>query len=60
MFNTELEIWKVGRAFGATKLKEIDGIYGGELAGHYYFRDFLLLRQWIAGSINSFEYCKKI
>jgi len=40
MFNTELEIWKVGRAFGATKLKEIDGIYGGELAGHYYFRDF--------------------
>jgi len=40
MFNTELEIWKVGRTFGATKLKEIDGIYGGELAGHYYFRDF--------------------
>ena len=22
------------------KLREIDGIYGGELAGHYYFRDF--------------------
>lgn len=39
-FNTELVIWKVGRAFGATRLKEVDGIYGGELAGHYYFRDF--------------------
>ena len=39
-FNTELVIWKVGRAFGATMLKEVDGIYGGELAGHYYFRDF--------------------
>lgn len=32
--------WRVGRAFAALKLREIDGIYGGELAGHYYFRDF--------------------
>ena len=39
-FNTELVIWKVGRAYGATKLKEVDGVFGGELAGHYYFRDF--------------------
>jgi len=33
-------MWKVGRAFAALKLKEIDGLFGGELAGHYYFRDF--------------------
>ncbi|MDR1180990.1 MAG: phosphomannomutase/phosphoglucomutase [Bacteroidales bacterium] len=33
-------IWKVGRAYAALKLREIDGIFGGELAGHYYFRDF--------------------
>ncbi len=39
-FNVEMTIWKVGRAFGASKLKEIDAIYGGELAGHYYFKDF--------------------
>ncbi len=39
-FDTELVIWKVGRAYGATKLKEVNGIFGGELAGHYYFRDF--------------------
>ncbi len=32
--------WKVGRAFAAHKLREIDGVWGGELAGHYYFRDF--------------------
>ena len=32
--------WKVGRAFAAPRLRELDGIYGGELAGHYYFRDF--------------------
>jgi phosphomannomutase len=32
--------WKVGRAYAANKLKQIDGVYGGEVAGHYYFRDF--------------------
>lgn len=35
-----MNIWRVGRAYAAKKLREIDGIYGGELAGHYYFRDF--------------------
>ncbi len=39
-FNAEAAIWRVGRAYGASKLRELDGIYGGELAGHYYFRDF--------------------
>lgn len=33
-------IWRVGRAYAALKLREIDGIFGGEFAGHYYFRDF--------------------
>ena len=32
--------WKVGRTNAAPKLREIDGIWGGELAGHYYFKDF--------------------
>lgn len=32
--------WRVGRAYAANKLREIEGIFGGELAGHYYFRDF--------------------
>lgn len=35
-----MHMWKVGRAYAALKLREIDGIFGGELAGHYYFRDF--------------------
>lgn len=33
-------MWKVGHAYAKRKLAEIRGIYGGELAGHYYFRDF--------------------
>lgn len=36
----DVHMWRVGRAFAAIKLREIDGIFGGELAGHYYFRDF--------------------
>ncbi len=36
----EVHTWRVGRAFAAQKLREIDGIFGGELAGHYYFKDF--------------------
>ncbi len=36
----EMNMWRVGRAYAAAKLREIDGIFGGELAGHYYFRDF--------------------
>lgn len=36
----EMEMWRVGRAYAALKLIEINGLFGGELAGHYYFRDF--------------------
>ncbi len=36
----QVETWKVGRANAALKLREIDGLWGGELAGHYYFKDF--------------------
>jgi phosphomannomutase len=36
----KMETWKVGRAFAAHKLRDLDGVWGGELAGHYYFRDF--------------------
>ncbi|HNX20803.1 MAG TPA: phosphomannomutase/phosphoglucomutase [Bacteroidales bacterium] len=39
-FNFSPYIWKVGRAFAALKLREIDGIFGGEFAGHYYLKDF--------------------
>ena len=46
-----METWKVGRAFAARKLREIDGVYGGELAGHYYFRDFFYSDSGLLASI---------
>lgn len=39
-YNVDLHTWRVGRAFAAPKLRDIDGLWGGELAGHYYFKDF--------------------
>lgn len=43
--------WKVGRANAARKLREIDGVWGGELAGHYYFRDFFYSDSGLLASI---------
>ncbi|MCQ2135802.1 MAG: phosphomannomutase/phosphoglucomutase [Bacteroidales bacterium] len=47
----EMRTWKVGRAFAAEKLREIDGVFGGELAGHYYFRDFFYSDSGLLASI---------
>jgi len=47
----KVHTWRVGRAFAAPKLKEIKGIYGGELAGHYYFRDFFYSDSGILASL---------
>ncbi len=47
----KMQTWKVGRAFAARKLREIDGIYGGELAGHYYFREFFYSDSGIMASL---------
>lgn len=32
--------WKVGHAYAKLKMRELNAVFGGELAGHYYFRDF--------------------
>ena len=36
----EMHTWRVGRAFAVPRLRELKGLYGGELAGHYYFEEF--------------------
>ena len=33
-------IWKVGHVFAKAKIKEENALFGGELAGHYYFKEF--------------------
>ena len=43
--------WKVGRANAARKLREIDGVWGGELAGHYYFKEFFYSDSGLLASV---------
>ena len=54
-----MAIWRVGRAYGATKLRELDGVFGGELAGHYYFRDFYYSDSGIMASLIFLDILKR-
>lgn len=47
----EMFTWRVGRAFATPELKRINGLFGGELAGHYYFRDFFYSDSGILASM---------
>lgn len=53
-------MWKVGRAYAALKLREIDGLFGGELAGHYYFKDFYYSDSGILAMLIVLEILNKI
>lgn len=47
----KVHIWKVGHAFAKMKIRETGCIFGGELAGHYYFRDFFNCDSGILASL---------
>lgn len=44
-------MWKVGHAFAKVKMREINAVVGGELAGHYYFRDFFFCDSGILAAL---------
>lgn len=48
-------MWKVGHAFAKVRLRELKGIFGGELAGHYYFRDFFNCDSGIFASLTALD-----
>ena len=47
----QIATWRVGRAYAAPRLRELGGVWGGEVAGHYYFRDFFYSDSGILASI---------
>jgi len=47
----EPHMWKVGHSHAKVKLKELDAVFGGELAGYYYFRDFFNCDSGILASL---------
>lgn len=56
----DVHIWRVGRAFATMKLREIDGVFGGELAGHYYMSDFNFSDSGILASLHVLSVVKRI
>jgi len=48
-------ISRVGHAFIKKTLREVDGILGGELSGHFYFKDFYFLDSGILGALKIIE-----
>ncbi len=52
--------WKVGHAFAKLKIREIEGVFGGELAGHYYFRDFFCCDSGIFASLLVLSVVKQL
>ncbi len=56
----KVTIWKVGHAFAKLKIREIDGVFGGELAGHYYFKDFFNCDSGILASLLVLSVVKRL
>lgn len=56
----QVETWKVGRAFAAPRLRELGGVWGGEVAGHYYFRDFFFSDSGLLASILALNIVSKL
>ena len=46
-------MWKVGHSHAKMKMRELGAIYGGELAGHYYFRDFYCCDSGMLAAIHA-------
>ncbi len=53
-------MWKVGHVNAKAKLREIDAVLGGELAGHYYFKEFTNCDSGILAAIKVLGFVKKL
>jgi len=58
-WDAKVHTWRVGRAFAVPKLREIEGVYGGELAGHYYMSDFSYSDSGILASLHVLRIVRK-
>jgi len=52
--------WKVGHAYAKLKMRELNAVFGGELAGHYYFRDFYNCDSGILASLLVLQVVLKV
>jgi phosphomannomutase len=48
--------WKIGHAFIKPKMQEEDAIFGGEVSGHFYFKDFWFADCGLLAGLTMLEY----
>jgi phosphomannomutase len=52
--------WKIGHAFIKPKMQEEDAIFGGEVSGHFYFKDFWFADCGLLTGLTLLEYVSSL
>lgn len=52
--------WKIGHAFIKPKMQEENAIFGGEVSGHFYFKDFWFADSGLLAGLTILEYASSL
>lgn len=53
-------VWKPGHVYIKAKMKEIGAVFGGEVSGHFYFKDFWYADCGILAGLNLLKYVSRL
>lgn len=53
-------VWKIGHAFIKPKMQEHDAVFGGEVSGHFYFKDFWFVDSGLLTGLAILEYVSEL
>ncbi|HUC20537.1 MAG TPA: phosphomannomutase/phosphoglucomutase [Candidatus Polarisedimenticolaceae bacterium] len=53
-------VWKPGHVYIKQKMKELGAVFGGEVSGHYYFRDFWGADCGLLAGLTILEYVSQL
>ncbi len=52
--------WKIGHAFIKPKMQEHNAVFGGEVSGHFYFKDFWFADSGLLAGLVMLEYVSQL
>ena len=52
--------WKIGHALIKPKMQEYDAVFGGEVSGHFYFKDFWFVDCGLLAGLTLLEYLSQL
>ena len=53
-------VWKIGHAFIKPKMQEKNAVFGGEVSGHFYFKDFWFADSGLLTGLTLLEYASSL